>query len=198
MSDPDAVAGAVARNVRRLRQDRGWTIETLVGRAGLSRGVLIQVEQQRTNPSLQTLCRLSEALGVSVARLVELDEAPAVRVVPIAEAAVVWRGAAGGEAALLVGSDRSEHLELWHWRLEPGDEHRSDAHAPGTQELIHVASGQLTLEVERVDHLVPQGAGVLLQADRAHAYRNDGDEPALVTMTVAQPVSDLDLTEMRP
>ncbi len=198
MTDPDLVAAAVARNVRRLRHDRGWTLEVLGSRAQVSRGMLIQVEQQRTNPSLQTLCRLSEALGVSVARLVELDEAPAVRVVPAAAAAVLWRSAAGSDATLFVGSDRSEHLELWRWQLAPGDAHRSEAHAPGTQELLHVSAGLLTLEVAGTDHPVPAGAGVLLQADRAHGYRNDGATPVTFTMTVAQPVSDLDLSGLDP
>jgi len=198
VADPDEVAAAVARNVRRLRQQHGWSLEALVSRAGVSRGVLIQVEQRRTNPSLHTLVRLAEALGVSVARLVELDQAPAVRIVQAAQAAVRWRGAAGSTATLLVGSDRSEHLELWHWRLLPGEIHTSEAHAAGTQELLHVTSGVLTLQVEDVPHRVPEGAGVLLQADRPHTYRNDSGAPVDVTMTVAQPVSDLDVAALDP
>lgn len=196
MPGPDEVAAAVARNVRRLRQHRGWSLETLAGRSGVSRGMLIQVEQQRTNPSLQTLVRLCEALDVSVARLVELDEVPAVRVVPAGQAAVLWTGPAGGTAALLVGSDRSEHLELWSWLLLPGEAHSSEAHAPGTQELLHVTAGELTLELDGSAHTVPRGAGVLLQADRPHTYRNRTHEPVAVTMTVAQPVSDFDLTAL--
>lgn len=194
MPGPDEVAAAVARNLRRLRQHRSWSLETLAARSAVSRGMLIQIEQQRTNPSLQTLVRLCEALDISVARLVELDEVPALRVVASEQAAVLWTGEAGGTATLLVGSDRTEHLELWSWRLLPGDVHRSEAHAPGTQELLHVTEGELTLEVDGTAQVVPHGAGVLLQADRPHAYRNATEKPISVTMTVAQPDSDFDLT----
>ena len=192
MPDPEAVAAAVARNLRRLRTERSFTLDGLAGRAGVSKGMLVQVEQARTNPSLGTLCRLAEALNVSLARLVELDDAPAVRVVAPEQAAVLWRGEAGSAGVLLVGSDRREHVELWDWCLAPGDEHRADGHAPGTQELLHVLEGRLCLELDGRSHRVGTGAAALFRADRDHAYRNDGAEPLRFTMAVVQPVSDLD------
>ena len=197
MPDADAVAAAVARNVRRLRQERGWTLDALAGRSGLSKGMLVQVEQTRTNPSLGTLCRLADAIGVSLARLVELDEAPVVRVVAADQAAVLWRSETGS-ARLLVGSDRSSHLELWEWVLGPGETHRSEEHAPGTQELLHVISGVLTLEVDGHDHRVETDGAAVFQADRPHAYRNDGSTVLRLTMTVAQPESDFDPAVFEP
>ena len=192
MPDPEAVAAAVARNLRRLRTERSFTLDGLAGRAGVSKGMLVQVEQARTNPSLGTLCRLAEALNVSLARLVELDDAPAVRVVAPEQAAVLWRGEAGSAGVLLVGSDRREHVELWDWCLAPGDAHRADGHAPGTQELLHVLAGELCLELDGRSHRVGTGAAALFQADRDHAYRNDGAVPLRFTMAVVQPESDLD------
>lgn len=191
MPDPDAVTAAVARNVRRLRQERGWSLDALAARAGVSKGMLIQIEQTRTNPSLGTLCRLSDAIGVSLARLVELDEAPAVRTVAADQAAVLWR-APGSHARLLVGSDRSSHLELWDWVLAPGGGHASEEHAPGTQELVHVLTGTLTLSVDGRDYRIETDGAVVFQADRPHAYSNSGAEPLRFSMTVAQPESDFD------
>lgn len=191
MPDTDAVAAAVARNVRRLRLERGWTLDALASRAKVSKGMLVQIEQTRTNPSLGTLCRLSDAIGVSLARLVELDEAPVVRVVAADQAAVLWR-TDDSSAKLLVGSDRSQHLELWDWVLGPGREHRSEEHAPGTQELVHVLSGSLVLEVDGHEYRVETDGAAVFQADRPHAYRNDGAVPLRFSMTVAQPESDLD------
>ena len=191
MPDTEAVAAAVARNVRRLRLERGWTLDALAVRAKVSKGMLVQIEACRTNPSLGTLCRLSDAIGVSLARLVELDEAPAVRVVAAEQAAVLWR-AEGSYARLLVGSDRSEHLELWDWVLGPGQSHSSEEHMPGTQELVHVIAGTLLLEVDGHEYRVETDGAAVFQADRPHAYRNDGDLPLRFSMTVAQPESDFD------
>ncbi|HEV3465223.1 MAG TPA: helix-turn-helix transcriptional regulator, partial [Actinomycetota bacterium] len=58
-----------------------WTLEDLATRAGISKGMLLQVEQARTNPSVATICRLATALGVSIASLVEAPEGPSARVV---------------------------------------------------------------------------------------------------------------------
>ena len=57
------------------------TLEDLLARAGVSKGMLLQVEQARTNPSVATICRLATALGVSIASLVEAPEVPGARVV---------------------------------------------------------------------------------------------------------------------
>ncbi len=77
-TDPStATISTVARNVRALRTEQAWTLDELAGRSGVSKGMLVQIEQNRTNPSIGTLCRIAEAFGVSLASLVELGQSPA-------------------------------------------------------------------------------------------------------------------------
>src|SRR5262245_5184373 len=192
MSTPEDVATAVARNTRRLRTARGWSLDRLAQRSGVSKGMLVQLEGARTNPSLGTLCKVAETLGVSLAGLVELHEAPAVRVVGPDEVARLWASEAGSAGDLLVGSDERDHLELWRWTLAPGDGHASEAHATGTRELLHVMAGTLTLEVSGAAHRVPAGGAALFHADRDHAYRNRGRAAVRLVMVVIQPDADLD------
>jgi transcriptional regulator with XRE-family HTH domain len=192
MPSPDAVAAAVARNTRRLRTARGWSLDQLATRSGVSKGMLVHLEQARTNPSLGTLCKVAETLGVSLAGLVELHEAPVVRVVGPAEVVRLWQSEAGSAGDLLVGSDERDHVELWHWTLAPGDHHGSDAHATGTREMVHVVAGTLTLDVGDTGHTVPAGGAVLFHADRDHVYRNAGRKDVSLVMVVLQPDADLD------
>ena len=86
MTIPAEVAGAVALNLRRLRTSRQWSLDTLATRSGVSKGMLVQLEAARTNPSLGTLCRVAEALSVSLTALIETDE-PA----PATSAGIVMR-----------------------------------------------------------------------------------------------------------
>lgn len=187
MPDPQVVARAIARNVRRLRTNRGYTLDELASRAGVSRGMVIQIEQDRTNPSVGTLTRIADALGASIAQLVEVTDAPAVRVVPAAEAVPLWRGDRGSVGTLLAGTDPPQSVELWQWRLEPGDSYASEAHLAGTRELLHVLAGRLTLTVEDETHLVGPADTVLFSADREHRYANEGDEPVQLVMVVSNP-----------
>jgi transcriptional regulator with XRE-family HTH domain len=192
MPSPEAVAAAVARNTRRVRTARGWSLDQLATRSGVSKGMLVHLEQARTNPSLGTLCKVAETLGVSLAGLVELHEAPVVRVVQPEEVVRLWHSDAGSFGDLLVGSDERDHMELWHWTLAPGDAHGAEAHAAGTREMVHVVSGALTVEVDGDPHVVPAGGAALFHADRQHTYRNVGRKPVSLVMVVLQPDADLD------
>ncbi|WP_416071874.1 helix-turn-helix domain-containing protein [Streptomyces sp. ID05-04B] len=70
---------------------QGWSLETLAARSGVSKGMLVHIEQGRTNPSIGTLCRLTDALGTTLSRLVETSELPLARVVRAGEGACLWR-----------------------------------------------------------------------------------------------------------
>lgn len=185
------MAAAVALNTRRLRARRGWSLDQLAARSGVSKGMLVHLEQARTNPSLGTLCKVAETLGVSLAGLVEPPDVAGVRVVEPGEVVRLWTSGAGSVADLLVGSDERDHLELWRWTLAPGDRHHSDAHARGTWEMLHVLSGEMVLTVEGADHAVRAGGAATFPADRDHAYRNDGGVPVELVMVVVQPDADL-------
>jgi transcriptional regulator with XRE-family HTH domain len=184
--DPEVVTAAVGRNVRSERSRRNWTLDDLAGRSGVSKGMLIQVEQARSNPSIATICRLASALGVTVASLVEAPELPSTRVVRADEGVVLWTGKAGSASKLLVGTGSADPVELWDVRLAPGDGYGGTPHPAGTQELGLVIDGELTLEVDGVEFRVGAGDAAAFVADRPHSYHNRGGEPLRFTMVVAQ------------
>lgn len=179
----DAVVAAVARNLRSLRSARGWSQDVLSGRSGVSKGVLVALEQGRGNPSLGTLCRLADAFGTTLTSLIGTDDEPAVAVVEGDRAPVLWRGEAGGTGVLLAGIETAG-LEVWRWRMEPGEVHSSDAHAAGTLELAVVVDGVLRLghDGEAVD--VPAGSAVRFRSDRPHSYAPADEGTLLFTLVV--------------
>ena len=178
------VTAAVGRNVRSERSRKAWTLDDLAARSGVSKGMLVQVEQARSNPSIATICRLATALGVSVSSLVEAPEVPTTRVVPAGAGVLLWTGKPGSTSTLLVGSGTREQVELWDIRMAPHDGYAGEPHPAGTRELLLVIEGELTLEVDGVDYRVPEGGATAFVADRPHAYRNTGDAPLRFSMTV--------------
>jgi transcriptional regulator with XRE-family HTH domain len=183
--EPQDVNAAVGRNVRAHRTRLAWTLDDLAARSGVSKGMLSQVEQARTNPSVATICRLATALGVSVASLVEAPEMPSARVVRAEEAVTLWTGSQEGSAArLLVGSGTSQQVELWDVRMLAGDGYASEAHPSGTRELLLVVEGELTLELDGDPYLVCAGDAIAFVADRPHAYRNQGTAPLRYSLSV--------------
>ncbi|MBC7767213.1 MAG: helix-turn-helix transcriptional regulator [Phycisphaerales bacterium] len=61
----------LARNLIRLRQDRGWSQEELAAQAELHRTYVSGVERAVRNPTIMIIERLAKALKVSAAALLE-------------------------------------------------------------------------------------------------------------------------------
>ncbi len=183
--DPREVTVAVGRNVRAERLRKSWTLEDLAARSGVSKGMLVQVEQARTNPSITTICRLATALGVSLAHLVEAPAAPSAQVVRAIDGVPLWRGQAGGVSKLMAGLGTAHHqVELWDLRIQPGEALRSEAHSAGARELILVVDGELTVELDGAAYRVGHGDAIVFVADRPHTYRNGGDDEMRCVMSV--------------
>lgn len=64
-----AVSDVVARNVRRLREERHLSIAALGRDAGLAKQTIAAIEAGKGNPTVETLERLASTLGVSVRAL---------------------------------------------------------------------------------------------------------------------------------
>jgi transcriptional regulator with XRE-family HTH domain/mannose-6-phosphate isomerase-like protein (cupin superfamily) len=187
MDDVEALARAVARNVAALRRRRGITLDELAARSGVSKGMAVQVEQARTNPSIGTLVRLANGLGVSVADLVQEAGPPPVTAVPAGSGTRLWVTAAGSSAELLVGAGGTTVVELWSWTIAPGERHAAAAHTAGAFEMLHVLEGRLALEVDGTRHEVGPGGAVRFLADRPHAYACAGDAPVRFEMVTVEP-----------
>jgi transcriptional regulator with XRE-family HTH domain len=56
----------VGERLRQLRADRKLTILELAAKAGVSAGIISQIERGNSNPSMKTLQRLRTALGVNL------------------------------------------------------------------------------------------------------------------------------------
>ncbi|HEY2506734.1 MAG TPA: XRE family transcriptional regulator [Streptosporangiaceae bacterium] len=186
-TEPAGLVSALARTVAALRAERGWSLDNLAGRSGVSKGVLVAVEQGRSNPNLATLARIGDAFGVPVTRLLEGADEAVVRVTGPDTARVLWRGQAGGTGTIIAATPPPWAAELWRWQLEPGDEFGGDAHAPATRELAWVESGQLTLTVAGARYELAPGECARFPGDMPHAYRNDGPAPVVLTMVVVIP-----------
>jgi transcriptional regulator with XRE-family HTH domain len=181
------VSRAVAANLRALRAHRGWSLDQLAHRSGVSKGVLVALEADRGNPSLTTLCRLADAFAVSLTLLVDAERPAVLRSASVAEATTLWRGSSGGSGRLVLSTDPPNPVELWWWRLEPGESRHSEAHATGTREAVVVVEGEVVVEADGEPTTVPAGSAATWPGDRPHVYRNESGGPSELIMIVTVP-----------
>ena len=187
-------AGALAVNeqigarVRQHRTRRGWTLDELADRSGVSRRMLITIEHGEGNPSIATLLRISDALGVGLPVLVDVERPAALNLTAAGQAPVLWRGPLGGEGLLVAGTEPPDVVELWHWTMQPGEEHASEAHSAGTRELLLVLDGEVELRLGDLTRRLGTGDSAAFAGDVPHGYAAAGSStPARFALTVFQP-----------
>jgi transcriptional regulator with XRE-family HTH domain len=181
------LASAIGVRVRQERHGRRWTLDQLAEAAGVSRRMLVNVEQGAANPSVGTLLRISDALGVGLPALVEPARPRQLKVTRRGDGAALWSGEFGGRGLLVAGTEPPDVVELWDWTLGPGDRHTSETHAPGTKELIQVQQGSVTIEVADQSITLRTGDAVSFPGDVAHGYSNPAAKPARFSLAVFEP-----------
>lgn len=186
-ADTAATLRTVAHNVRTARVRAGLSLEELSRRAQVSKGALVGLEKAQGNPNLATLVRLADTLGISVSALMQGPAEDRVRVVAADAVAPLWTGEQGGEARLMLTTSGPAPVEVWRWRLRPGEEYPSHPHQAGVVETVSVTAGRMTLVVDGTEYTVDAGQTAAFDGDTAHAYRGAGSGTCHLIMTVHLP-----------
>jgi quercetin dioxygenase-like cupin family protein len=119
-----------------------------------------------------------------VSSLIEDARDEPVVVVDADDVAPLWTGPSGGTARLLLTNPRPLPVEVWRWRLHPGERYQSHPHPPGITETLTVVRGQMLLVIGDTVHALRAGATTAFAADVPHAYEGAGRGPCELLMTV--------------
>lgn len=185
-ADVATVSQAVSDRIKSWRKSQKLSLDELSRRAGVSKGMLVEIEKGAANPSIAILCKIAAALGVSVADIVSISHAPDAWLIENSEMPVLWEGEQGGSAQLLAGTRGPDMIELWRWQMFAGEVFSSTGHSSGTLELLHVEQGTLVLTVGEQTLVIQQGCAAVARTDMPHAYASADDQPVIFTMTVAE------------
>lgn len=188
-ADVSTVNHAVSQRIKLYRKQKKLSLDELSRRANISKGMLVEIEGCKANPSIALLCRLGAAMGVSVADFVDVSIKPDVHIIAEAEIPELWKGDKGGSARLLAGSGGPDMTELWSWEMLPGEKFHSSGHPAGTLELLYVQSGTLTLGVKDILYKVNSGCSATARTDVPHFYENLEEHPLKFIMTVNEKAS---------
>ncbi|WP_211767942.1 helix-turn-helix domain-containing protein [Kutzneria sp. CA-103260] len=158
----------VGGRIRARRKERGWSVQQLADASSVSRRMLTDIELGQANPSLTTVDRIAHALDADFAALALPDE-------PAVEGTLVWQDPDGSRAVLL-GATTEQRAELWRWVLAPGGRYDAEPDRAGAQEIHHVISGRLTLELAAGRQVLAAGQSAVIASDQEYAYVNETAE----------------------
>lgn len=131
----------VGGRVKTIRTSRGMTVAQLAEQTGLSKGLISQIENDKASPSLATLERLAEGLGVPAAYLL-LKACEGLQVVRAGDRQLYHFGPDHLRVEVL--SARSgRNLKAVLVEMPPGTGTGSEAHSHGGEEWHMVLEGRI-------------------------------------------------------
>ncbi|QVW26126.1 XRE family transcriptional regulator [Pseudomonas hormoni] len=185
-ADVQTVSEAVSRKLKQERKKRRITLDELSRLSGVSKGMVVEIEKCTANPSIAILCKIAGALGLSVADVVNVSDAPSAHLIERQNIPTLWTGSLGGTARLLAGTTGPNMIELWRWEMYPGETFASSGHPQDTVELFHVEKGILKLTVGETELSVSEGCSAVAKTDVPHSYSNGGKSKLIFTMSVTE------------
>jgi transcriptional regulator with XRE-family HTH domain len=183
--DHERTAAHLSRNVKALREARGWTQRELAERAGVPRPTVTRLESGSPNPTFHVVASVAAALDVSLEelvasrgtgeRLVTADELP--------------RRARAGVVLRQVLPEPWPGVVFERMELAPRSRLTGAPHAGGSREYLVCESGRVALRT--LSHRWELGPGdvVAYAGDQPHSYANHGESTAVAyTLVLHGPV----------
>ncbi|MCP3140290.1 helix-turn-helix domain-containing protein [Pyxidicoccus xibeiensis] len=188
-SDQD-LAPVVGKNLRRLRSQRGLSLERLAKASGVSRAMLGQIELGQSAPTINVLWKIARALDLPFSALISMTGGAGTRVMRAREAKRLTSHDGRFVSRALFPFDAPRRVEFYELQLKGDSEERAEPHPPGTLENLIVTRGTLELEVGAERHVLTAGDAILFEADKPHVYRSVGPEDLqmYLVMTYAEEV----------
>lgn len=166
--------------IRRLRRDRGYTLNDVASRTGLSASMLSMLERGLAGPSIGTLVAVSSALGVQMAELFHAEKQVAGPVLRHGDQMVVQTGP--GITRRIVSSDDANGIEVSVLELEPGSDTGVKPVRHSGQEYALVLEGAFVVTLGEDVYELEEGDGMTFDARQPHAFANASSRPVRIVL----------------
>lgn len=176
---------SIGTRIRAVRTLRGLSSSELANQAGVSRGLISQLELDRANPSIETLRRIAAALDSPIAAF--FDDEPANGIVVRRNERKTLKVPRSGLTYQLLTPDLNRQIEFILIELEPGQGGtRVPLGHPGEEAAI-VLEGQLDVWIGEEHHVLAAGDSISFNSGVPHRVANVGDSTAVVVSAITPP-----------
>jgi transcriptional regulator with XRE-family HTH domain len=168
----------IGKRVRQFRKEIGLTVEELAKRAGVSQSMISQIERGQTNPSLDTLWKLSYYLEVPVFSFfkniapseVQITKRKDQKVMTMLHPNVTYR---------LISPTLDRRFELFELIVQPGEVSHLPQLSHQGEEIGFIIKGELELIIEDKTYYLETGDSIYFDSRMKHKFSNPGNEDAI-------------------
>jgi transcriptional regulator with XRE-family HTH domain len=178
-----ALSNQLGKTVQRLRKAYNLSLSDLSEQSGVAKSIISQIERNETNPTLATIWRLSQALDVSIERVLQAaDDGPFLEKSSRGDTPILVSEDGKCRLAIIGWIKTVEWLQWYDFSADPGGVLESEAHQRGSVESLSVNEGELEIEVGGAIERAKAGETLRYRCDRPHAIRNISQKLASATM----------------
>lgn len=176
----------VARNIRRLREEKKLSMDELARLSGVSKSMLSQIERGTGNPTLSTLWKISNGMQVPFDALT-VQPKTSYEIVKTSEIQPILEDDGRVRNYPLFPDNENRRFAVYYLELEPGSFWQSEPHLRGTTEFITVSDGSVRITAADKSFFIAAGESIRFRGDTVHSYRNTGDGTAILHMILYNP-----------
>ena len=177
------LSGQLGKTIQRLRKAYNLSLSELAEQSGVAKSIISQIERNETNPTLATIWRLSQALDVSIERvLATSDEEPFIQKSTRSDTPILVSDDGKMRLAIIGWIKTVEWLQWYDLGADPGGVLDSDGHQRGSVECLSVLEGEFEVEVGGATQHAKAGETLRYRCDRPHLVRCVGSAPGRATM----------------
>ncbi len=177
------LSGQLGKTVQRLRKAYNLSLSELAEQSGVAKSIISQIERNETNPTLATIWRLSQALDISIDRVLSsADDEPFIEKASRADTPILVSEDGKMRLAIIGWIKTVEWLQWYDVQAEPGAVLESDSHQRGSVECLSVLEGEFEVEVGGVVQQAKTGESLRYRCDRPHTVRCVGSTPGRAVM----------------
>jgi len=182
----------IASRVRELRDARGFSLDALAERSGVSRSNISLIERGQSSPTAVVLDKLATGLGVTVASLFEASAAPVAEPSPMARVAEqpVWKDPASGYVRRNVSPPGvGSPIQLVDVIFPAGQRVAYDtaAREVETHQQVWMIDGAIEMTVGGSTWRLETGDCLAMRLDGPIVYRNPTRKPARYLVALVAP-----------
>lgn len=174
----------IGRNIINLRKQKGMSLDELAKRSGVSKSMLSQIEQDKTNPTVITAWKIALALDVSIQELMESGPGNIIEIIRCDDTPVIFSEDKSCVIKINSPIHMTDNLELYQMTFKPHGKHASMPHFPKAEEFLTVISGKLKVTSGDRSTLLNKGDSARYRADVEHVIENISDETSEAYLVV--------------
>ena len=176
----------IGKNIQIIRKQQKYTLDVLAEKSGVSKAMLSQIESEKVNPTVATVWKIAQGLGVEINELLK-GETVSPRRFKVTRGDTITRldsDEPGVHINVLSPVSMVEDLEMYLVTIQPSGCLRSEPHFPNTEEFLTVLKGEVRVRAGDNTSDLQAGDFISYHCDVQHSIENPMGGTAEVHMVV--------------